>query len=142
MKFYTTIEQSKKLLELGLSAESADMYYLRIIGESYDDYGNIIPLTNKVCQTIVDDSPRKDLHREDFPKEDVLPCCSLGALLEVMSYNISLFRATNGTYLIDDTYIVNMVVQLNKRVCEDSVIEAAYNMVVWLLENGYIKKGE
>lgn len=65
MKYYTTIEQSKKLLELGMSPESADMLYTWDI-----DNKTYYPLP------IIDDK------EHDFPSG--LSCWSVGALLELV----------------------------------------------------------
>lgn len=131
-KHYTSIEQSKKLLELGLSPESADMlWYLVTLNE---------PATLMVkCWAGSLQWQENDL---------VLPCWSLGALLEVMPktirivntyYGYELYASAKG-YAID--YIDVKRLRKLHSCDEESMIEAAYNMVVWLLENNYIKKGE
>ena len=117
---YTSIEQSKKLLELGLSAESADMCYLVIAEDEYSQY------------PVVED-------KDDMLKE--LPCWSLGALMEMIPY-YSVIAYTSESSIIDITYTANPVIHMTHREIGDSPIEAAYNMGVWLLVNGYIKKGE
>ena len=139
MKHYTTIEQSKKLVELGLNPDTADMGYNGIEDEDarkikYDRVPSTIPNMNSI------------------------PCWSLGALLEVMPKVISIpvddrsayfytlewqfandnslrYIATNrGKCLID--------IYSDHDIRNKSFIETAFEMVVWLLENGYIKKGE
>ena len=118
---YTSIEQSKKLLELGLSPKSADMWY-----------------------AIVDNEPFICLEkREEY---DNIPCWSLAALLDAMPS-------------IDYSYTtwIPIVFKKNKYHCNyesrsyvtpmyytesNSCIDAAFEMVCLLLENGYIKKGE
>lgn len=117
---YTSIEQSKKLLSLGLNAESADMLY------TWDtDNNTYYPLP------IVDDK------EHDFPSG--LPCWSVGALLGVM------LRGGCTWALREER---SMDIQIRKDghnedrwtgVC-NSYLEAVFNMVVWLLKNGYIKK--
>ena len=138
MKHYTTIEQSKKLIELGLSAESADMEYIAQYG-SDDEYFE--PAVFKI-ETEID---------SDYPEPVTLPCWSLGALLEVMPlylydedddfYMMALDHNSNGwnvSYGGEDEYdFIRFADEGGK-----TPIEAAYNMVVWLLENGYIEKRE
>ena len=127
MKHYTTIEQSKKLLELGLSAESADMWYERIDHE----------LTEYSCNPLL---------KSDAALYKGLPCWSLGALLEVMpqvsdrfsNYPI-LVRNRDGLYAFTDK--MPFAEKVDTAYYKTS-IEAAYNMIVWLFENGYIKKEE
>lgn len=138
---YTSIEQSKKLLELGLSPESADLKFKY----DYNEH-RCVEIPMMVIVPNWDDEYNKDI-----------PCWSLSALLELMpkgifiedkdyiiditpvgyvtsknpfdcTWQVSYFDSENE----DDDYLVSKV---NK-----NLIEAAYNMVVWLLENNYIKK--
>lgn len=121
MKHYTTIEQSKKLLELGLSPESADMYF-----SHHDEKYYII---HKDCPY-------------PFLLRDKIPCWSLGALLEVMptphtgdgDAHPFIAKASEKEY-----YIVYATIdkEINSSNIYKTPLEAAYNMVVWLLENGY-----
>lgn len=113
----TTIEQSKRLLELGLDPSTADMVYisgapphLNVLDEEY-------------------------IKREMLDEYDVL-AWSLSALLEVMPLGVELHKmrddAGKAYYEIDYLYTGY----------EDSdPINAAYEMACWLLENGHIKKG-
>lgn len=84
-----------------------------------------------------------------------LPCWSLGALLEVMppylfeferGIDLNIYRNLNGKGW-HVSYMPNNDESMQKDKFRQitnggTPIEAAYNMVVWLLENGYIKKGE
>ena len=112
---YTSIEQSKKLLELGLSPESADMHT-----EMFEENGDMISLVV---------GGKGDNSKRNYGT----PIWSIGALLEVMP-NIELFK-------LDSKYIVGKLDEnLNESAWHDTPLEAAYNMVVWLLENNYIKQ--
>lgn len=141
MKHYTSIEQSKKLLELGLNPESADMCY------SY--YGN-----SKYNPTIAYKGQQWFLCQIRNSLHDDIPCWSLGALLEVMPiikkgideylpYFIKGSEIWKGkiqsfwycSYALLDDSNTELITFKNS-----TKIEAAYNMVVWLLENNYIKK--
>lgn len=65
MKYYTSIEQSKKLLELGLNPNTADMFYPKIDEGLY----SVFPV----------------IGYEIFKKQiSDIPCWSLGALLDVL----------------------------------------------------------
>ena len=139
MKHYTTIEQSKKLLELGLKLETADMIYRK----EFDPYYNTYVLNEEYPEFLK--------FSGDFLQGDV-PCWSLGALLEIMPeqiiysdfkpFPLGLFKGNKeehskyGHYWIQyfATDSGGAYVQTNGH----SLIEAAFNMVVWLLENGYI----
>ena len=124
----TTIEQSKKLIELGLSSETADMWWT--------------PLNWQLTEYYV------EVKQDGIgtPKNPI-PCWSLGALMELMpkikededdggcyptlckGYNTDKWHCVYRSSI----YITNWY---------DTSIDAAFEMVVWLLENGYIKKGE
>lgn len=133
---YTSIEQSKKLLELELSPESADMHYL---------------IENFVTQPIIkieigyNKEEEQECINGDFTP-DYIPCWSVGALLELMPkkikkddvklpFHLFQFKDTWGVQYGYPNETEYAVLIENK-----TPLEAAYNMVVWLLENNYIKK--
>lgn len=127
MKHFTTVEQSKKLLELGLNPESADMYY-----EPSAGFGT------EPSEISVGDI--KYAH----PRS--VPCWSLGALLEVIPKQLEKQKYWK-TLLVNiesNRDVVSYVNYSDESSLYDAIgdtpKEAAYNMVVWLLENGYIKK--
>jgi hypothetical protein len=84
-----------------------------------------------------------------------LPCWSLGALLEVMppylfeferGIDLNIYRNLNGNGW-HVSYMPNNDESMQKDKFRqitngETPIDAAYNMVVWLIENGYINKGE
>ena len=128
----TTIEQSRRLLELGLDPKSADMVWM----------------CNKWLYSIKDNI----LNQEQFSERDTL-AWSLSALLEVMP------KDTNETYHLFSSMMPD---QLGSWVCDrskyymdadgynkndyecfksNSPVTAAYEMVCWLLEQGLIEKG-
>ena len=109
-KICTSIEQSKKLIELGIDANTADMYWWysgkRYYVESMDD--------------------------NDFNKESDIPTWSLTALMELMNrncYNVSLnCHGAEWNVKFDDS-------EEYKDFTKDYAIDAAFEMIVWLLEN-------
>lgn len=134
MQHYTTIEQSKKLLELGLSPETANMYWKKnpILNSEKKWIPRII---NKLLIP--------------FDDEDTIPCWSLGALLEVMPTQIEEVKDHKVDLILGHpkdkwclVYFDWTGLQQGHSVIGDAPIEAAFNMICWLLENGYIKKGE
>ena len=143
---YTSIEQSKKLLELGLSVKTADMVYLK-----YADSDNPAPRFDGCAPIILMDIPIDEIDCE------TLPCWSLGALLEIMPKSMEVYCPNNGVpdeiahlSLYYDTMSESFVCEYTFRVYyleefktinADTLFEVASSMVVWLLENGYIKKG-
>ena len=119
----TTIEQSRRLIELGLDPNTADMYYPYLGAGQYGDI------------------PRVGFPIEHSGGRDI-PAWSLSALLEVMPkehepeiqkspvtgqyFVYGFFDGEKPTYMTKDYY---------------SPIDAAYEMVCWLLEQGIIEKG-
>lgn len=110
MKLCTDIKQSKKLIELGIDIDTADMYWWysgkRYYVESMDD--------------------------DDFNKESDIPTWSLTALMELMNrncYNVSLnCHGAEWNVKFDDS-------EKYKDFTKDYAVDAAFEMVCWLLEN-------
>lgn len=149
---FTSIEQSKKLLELGLSPESADMHY----PDYYFDGNAKYP-----CNTPYKEAVEDLFHVYINPKtKRLLPCWSVGALFEVIpsvikshnkKYYLTYFRLKENRhyiyYLSSDPYrgIEERLELTYPDECNtfnifgETMIKATYEMVVWLLENGYIK---
>ena len=104
-KICTSIEQSQKLLELGIDVNTADMYWWysgkRYYVESMDD--------------------------DDFNKKSDIPAWSLSALLELMPAGNILFRNT----LSKNYKCINTVDSDDY----DNPLDAAFEMVCWLKEN-------
>ena len=120
--YYTSLEQSKKLTELGIKPETADMSY------SFDD-GNYYINTSKYSRWIVPKWSNPNL---------VLPCWSLAALLELMS-NIRLMHF-NGLFWCQYCEEAISDFPLYATAEYDNPIDACYELICWLLENDYIKK--
>lgn len=140
MKHYTTIEQSKKLVELGLNPDTADMkwYYWK------DE------IDAPKVPTLGFDKAVLESYKNT--QAVYLPCWSLGALLEVMppylfeferGIDLNIYRNLNGKGW-HVSYMPNNVESMQKDKFRqitngNTPLEAAYSMVIWLLENGYIK---
>lgn len=74
--YYTTIEQSKRLVELGLNPKSADMFYL-------DNSKARVPILGEY--KIFSISSIKHINSDELISIDMqIPCWSLGALLDVL----------------------------------------------------------
>ena len=141
---YTSIEQSKRLLELGLKPGTCDKVWVSDKEEEVEftvdlmdeeDYGKYV---------------------YTYPNDMYIPCWSTGALLDLMppylfewerGIDLQIYPHLNKKHGWLVSYIPNNVESMQKdkfrQICHaDTLIEAAYNMVVWLLENNYIEKGE
>lgn len=132
MKEYTDVEQSKKLLELGLNPESADMVYLK-----YSDTDNPTPRFEGAAPMILMDIPIYEVDCE------TLACWSLGALLELLRRyddcnKLDIFSNRSQKWQITISYY-DCVWKEHDEI-NINLFEAVYSMVVWLLENNYFKR--
>ena len=143
----TTIEQSQKLIELGLSPETADMYYQKVIPKSNKTEHNpkagnpveALMWYNKGYATF-NKAPLK-------LEEHCIPAWSLSALLELVPKEINMGTATNYHFSLwptyDNTWIAiyetagHYVMEMYEK---QTALEAVYEMVVWLIENKCLNK--
>ena len=119
----TSIEQSKKLLELGLSSESADMCWA---------------LPCAIAEKVEDIPPQ--LYVEQYCSADIAPAWSLSRLESKIPCGITnedgdtyLFNKWNrldgswkAAYHLDDNEYISFT---------GNSFEVIYDMIVWLLEN-------
>lgn len=113
-KICTSFKQSKKLIELGIDINTADMHYSTwtILNE-----GEYILSPNQ-GETI------EEL-QEDYGNQ-VIPAWSLSALLRLMP-NFNMFKRTIECRIETTNHLID-------KACDP--IDAAFEMVVWLKENG------
>ena len=110
-KICTTIEQSKKLIKLGIDVNTVDMYY------QYDYY---IKEYEEDAQII----PKSELgqHFSLFPED--IPAWSLSALLGLMpKFTLERNISTNEKFLLYYNY---------NQTYYDDPVDAAFEMVCWL----------
>ena len=157
---YTSIEQSKKLLELGLNLETADLVWSSVFYEGPPGNGDenlrncyLDPITNHFYYLdLVEDFSYDDNEKKEYPS---IPCWSLEALIEVMPDRIwgpddeygepcaheLVFKAFGRTLeykgILASDYRLSGAWFKQET---DNLIDIFYNMVVWLLENDYIQK--
>lgn len=124
----TNIEQSRHLLELGLDPKTADMSYSEeYFGKDKDDNDEWCWRLN-ACKFI--------------NVEGIIPAWSLSALLNVMpkEHEPEIQKSpVTGQYFVYGFFDMDKPTYMTKDY--DSPIDAAYEMVCWLLEQGLIKKG-
>lgn len=125
MKSYTDLEQSKKLAEI-LPLESADMWWLYITAQ-----GKHIAMMHE------EPDPHYLARMEGYGiKNAAIPCWSLAALLAVIkpiNENTYTIRGTlDGGATISFDEITNVMYQ------EEEIIDAVFEMVVWLKEKDKI----
>ena len=111
MKLCTDIKQSKKLIELGVDVNTADM-------------GWNVFVDNTIRLLPIDDW---DLVKDGSGNVKFYPAWSLTTLLELIPPgNILLRDALSGKYKCINTVDSNLY---------DNPVDAAFEMVCWLLEN-------
>lgn len=124
---YTTISQSKQLIEAGLEIDTADKYFN--CGDSNDV---------------------RELKSCLFLKDVDIPCWSIEALSELLppylfeferGIDLNIYRNLNGkgwhvSYLPNNTesLLKDKFRQISNG---NTLIEAVYNMILWLLENNH-----
>ncbi len=104
-KICTSLEQSQRLIELGIDVNTADMIY-NVLGESY----------------VRHDTPIDKYHT---------PAWSLSALLELMYNNSYILRNTS----VETNRYNIWTIQRKSPVWCKTPLDAAFEMVCWLKEN-------
>ena len=132
IKGWTTIEQSKVLLKVGLDPNTADMYYC-----AYITYANGNPVKKPKYDLIA--YPYKDRSSMvvGFTKVDYIPCWSLGALSDLIP-NEPLFTKSEGTW----TATIDIDEEHLNQFSKETLVGTLYEAIKWLIENNYIKKKE
>ena len=114
---YTTVEQSKRLLELGVPVDSADCYYLA--GEKCPRWLGI-PFYKKCIEISLSDTNCKNAQKnlQNFKETKIIPCWSVGRLIEI--YDIC--RCYDGDWdevYGKETYIETYVSAIEEAILDD-----------------------
>ena len=118
MKVATTIEQSRELLRLGLSPETADMYYIK----KSPVYPRVIPEGMQIDSASV-----------------LCLAWSLTALFRVVPHTGFTGCELNNYAAGEETYTAMFLDKgLTPIRLADTPVDAMYDIVCWLLENGKI----
>ena len=124
---YTSIPQSKKLLELGMNSETADMSYVPHKEEDYE-----IMWLPSLCFY-----PEMTTILKGGIELKAIPCWSTDGLLKSMpklaAVEYDLVQRLGECYVAFD----DLLNGIHEDFLGSNPFEAAYNMVVWLLENNY-----
>lgn len=125
-KICTSIEQSKKLIELGLDATTADMFWDLLDGDLPEE---------KIPNCCPD--------RFDISIDEFVPAWSLSALIELIPDKISI---NNESYYLSFTKKsvefrgpITWDGQKAKSFEMDNILDAAFEMVCWVINNGHLK---
>ena len=145
IKTCTNIEQSKRLIELGFDVETADMYYMMLDGKPCNGDENLRSTFES------EDGKWYDLDiYEDFYEEDcfngvyawsfdilwgLMPPVIKGDRLD--GFSLNMWKDSTSTIIQYEKteYPYGKEIQVKG----DSPIDAAYEMICWLIENGYIE---
>lgn len=118
-KICTDLEQSRKLVELGIEPNTADMYFEPSVGFRTE------PSEIKVGDI-------KNAH----PRS--VPAWSLSALLELMPITCDVIKDFHNLYYCSNKFSDNSLDNWHLTTACKTSIDAAYEMVCWLVKNGYI----
>jgi len=144
MTHYTTLEQSKKLVELGLNPDTADMkwYYWK------DE------IDAPKVPTLGFDKAVLESYKNT--QAVYLPCWSLGALMDLLPPSVQTGEGMQNQYEIDirkywgeEENLYQIAYGNDRGLSEEwhdmintreseNLIDVALDMVCWLLENGYL----
>jgi hypothetical protein len=128
MNAYTTIEESKQLIEAGLDVNTADMFYV-VDGEEI--YTNPVNIDKLFC----------DKNKFPYYMDNDIPAWSLAALLNIIDNNDLVYDISNDKnrefkILVYKADYTNQEVKFHHT--EHSIVD----MITWLLENNYIKSNK
>lgn len=131
----TSIEQSKKLIELGIDINTADIIYTNFYG--------------KITKSLPMPKEAYDILKCPIDGDKYAPAWSLSALLELIPPYLGEFKdgidfgfskAMNSKWYSAHYIKFNDsgLASFNKTVTGDTAIDAAFEMVSWLKENNKI----
>lgn len=137
MKLCTSIEQSQKLMELGIDINTADMYWLN----------RHVDLTGTKYEIFVVDKSNKHIdffnsYAVAVEKCEIIPGWSLTALLDLIpdiieDYVLRIDKV-DGEYFIWYDKIGEGWSDAIAHPSSENFIDAAFEIIVWLKENGKI----
>ncbi len=139
---WTTPDESKRLVELGLSADTCDLWYAERFTATWNETMNRYDYSETPYYYLTFAKPSETNFSVDYIRD--VPCWSLGILLELIPAsinwnqrffdynsicfgNIEAFAYDGRTWHREDAPIL---------------IESAVKTVAWCLENGYMTKAQ
>lgn len=133
-KICTDINQSEKLIELGIDVNTADMFYADLIVNNKHEYV-MHPLESYGFKTF---KTFKDANESQTSK--FIPAWSLSALLGLMPTEYK----KDEYYVVAESHSDYYIVSyrncwdgcVHSEYSEESLLDVAFEMIVWLKENG------
>lgn len=132
-----SIEQTLRLKELGIDISKGSMYWVRLV--------RLPNVKNKEKEVLIDwflDLQKEHMHvgydeYECFPTftlQDVLDLLPKEIEKDSRNYQLEIYRNPQ-RYYVSYYWLDNLLISLN----EVEFIDAAYEMLCWVIDNGYLK---
>ena len=135
----TTIEQSERLLALGLKKETADC---RWIGLVKDARGNDIPKKKQVWSIRASES--ESAMSCGFMRYSFIPAWSLHRLMALCSNSLYMSDSANAHYRMTASWLEVIYIRDDKRwirrFMEGNIYDRMINMIKLFIENDYFNK--
>lgn len=132
-----SIEQMQHLKELGVDTSKASMYWVRLV--------RLPNVKNKEKEVLIDWS--LDLQKEHmhvgYDEYECFPTFTLQDVLDLLpkeidkdsrNYQLEIYRNPQ-RYYVSYYWLDNLLILLN----EVEFIDAAYEVLLWVIDNGYLK---
>ena len=132
MNAYTTLEESKQLIEAGLDVNTQDMYYQQCNSKLTGKYewkpfiGEHLAIRENLFS-----------YRNGYTK----PCWSLAALLNIIDNNNIAYRLRN-TRNSESKYFISVKVINQEGNHQTFEFDKIIGCITWLLEHNYIKSNK
>ena len=133
MNAYTTIEESKQLIEAGLDVNTQDMYYQQCCSMLTGEYewkpfiGEHIAIRENLFS-----------YRNGYTK----PCWSLAALLDIIDDNDIPYRLRNNPKSKSEYILSIKIINQEDKSVDIIDFDKVIGCITWLLENNYIKSNK
>ena len=129
-----SIEQMKRLKELGVDTSKASMCYIsKYTSCDFDDGDEIVVVCNDF---------NKKLHNEfgpAFTLQDIIELLPKQLPPDDFGYNCLLITPNVGLNGYVFHYEDNADGEIYKQIYSEDILQSAYEMLIWVVENGYLK---
>lgn len=132
-----SIEQMQHLKELGVDTSKASMYWVRLV--------RLPNVKNKEKEVLIDwflDLQKEHMH-VGYDEYECFPTFTLQDVLDLLpkeidkdsrNYQLEIYRNPQ-RYYVSYYWLDNLLILLN----EVEFIDAAYEVLLWVIDNGYLK---
>ena len=129
----TTVEQSKRLLELGLDPDTADMFYNPVMDIDNGKCANFLEIPE--CIPFKEIKEHRELYMPAWSLEALLRCMPTGVDIK-KHYDMDLDKVVYvcGKWDYDGAYTFDEIPIMNTAMYENPV-DAAFELTVWILEH-------